>query len=920
MMSAEIPVERAYQTSVQSPTSAPFTSGVSGVEHQGDSLDLLTFQCEQVAGKTHPFLSSPLTPDDATPIRQYQLAPTSLAANASQAPDHPYEVVQQQINQIHQVLQEQGRLLTLLGTGLVFPACVPSWWTGIPPAPTVVSSVKNFSGMMRPSESRYFFREVEGISRMDRNNFKVTDQQEEEQEVQRRASLSQQQPKLTSGIQRRSSAPSMVVKDERTQLETFESTTSLLEHNGELQDFCSGSCNPQTPQYSQRKTQAEIQAQAQVFSMVPRQEQTYINTPLLYQYETPPFQVNATTEREEKVCQLKERNKLREKSHLKERKSSDNPDSRGAESNYQSINQSLSKPTASVGESFREKWVGHQEMKTTDETVAEDKVKGQLELKTAPHGKMAESSSGATSEDRWEQSQQQNTHIRTFKHPRAVYESNSLQHFIAPPSLRDSRVSPQAWRNQEVIVSFKTVNDHIERVSSFDMETLSTGCDERKTHFHLCQCSESRPGSSTGSKWVKGQKQATTTTTAFCLCAPNNTSQASTPLKCSTFPMNSTTRSISSSGRSGEAEDIPPSQYHQFPKLPSPAPSLGLQGSHLNLSEDDYASEEGWMFPGIQKLREDWSLGSGLAPQHQSFFSRDDKSHDEPRLETWYKIQSNTKTSPTESRTKSLSIYSRETSRNQEHLTSSEQRRTTDRGDQKMLKINAQKPDMKPDVLDEAKMAQTSQGFHRERQDQEDRHNTVSDGEESQAMRNHELGSREVQMEQLLPNGCSPMTFTDGTRKIISTDQKTKTVTFFNGDIKHILEDGKVVYYYAGSQTTHTTYPSGLEVLHFPNKQIEKRHPGGKREILFPDQTIKYLEADGSERTIFPDGTIVHLSPSGEKTVDFPSGQREIHTSQYKRREDPDGTVKTIYINGQQEIKYASGRVRIKEKDKVSIM
>ncbi|XP_038583660.1 uncharacterized protein si:ch211-140l13.3 [Micropterus salmoides] len=171
-----------------------------------------------------------------------------------------------------------------------------------------------------------------------------------------------------------------------------------------------------------------------------------------------------------------------------------------------------------------------------------------------------------------------------------------------------------------------------------------------------------------------------------------------------------------------------------------------------------------------------------------------------------------------------------------------------------------------------------------------------------------------TEMEHLLSDGCSLETFTNGTKKVISADQKAKTVTFFNGDIKHILEDGKMVYYYAGSQTTHTTYPSGLEILHFPNRQIEKRHPGGKREILFPDQTIKFLEADGSERTIFPDGTIVHLSPSGEKMVDFPNGQREIHTSQYKRREDPDGTVKTIYPDGRQETKYASGRVRIKDK------
>uniref|UniRef100_A0A7N9AUY0 Uncharacterized LOC113137513 n=1 Tax=Mastacembelus armatus TaxID=205130 RepID=A0A7N9AUY0_9TELE len=173
--------------------------------------------------------------------------------------------------------------------------------------------------------------------------------------------------------------------------------------------------------------------------------------------------------------------------------------------------------------------------------------------------------------------------------------------------------------------------------------------------------------------------------------------------------------------------------------------------------------------------------------------------------------------------------------------------------------------------------------------------------------------AQQTEVEQLLSNGCSLVTFTNGTKTAVSSEQKTRTVTFFNGDVTHILEDGKVVHYYASSQTTHTTYPTGVEVLHFPNKQIEKRHPGGKREILFPDQTIKHLEPDGSERTIFPDGTIVQLSPCGEKMVDFPNGQREVHTSQYKRREYPDGTVKTIFPNGRQETKYASGRVHIKE-------
>ncbi|TMS12731.1 Centromere protein J [Larimichthys crocea] len=89
------------------------------------------------------------------------------------------------------------------------------------------------------------------------------------------------------------------------------------------------------------------------------------------------------------------------------------------------------------------------------------------------------------------------------------------------------------------------------------------------------------------------------------------------------------------------------------------------------------------------------------------------------------------------------------------------------------------------------------------------------------------------EVEPRLSYGCTLVD--NGTRTGMS-----KTVTLFNGDIKHVLEDGKVVYYYAGSQITQTTYPSGLVVLHFPNKQIEKRHPGGEERDLIsrPDHQV----------------------------------------------------------------------------------
>uniref|UniRef100_A0A8C8E6A3 Centrosomal P4.1-associated protein n=1 Tax=Otus sunia TaxID=257818 RepID=A0A8C8E6A3_9STRI len=175
-------------------------------------------------------------------------------------------------------------------------------------------------------------------------------------------------------------------------------------------------------------------------------------------------------------------------------------------------------------------------------------------------------------------------------------------------------------------------------------------------------------------------------------------------------------------------------------------------------------------------------------------------------------------------------------------------------------------------------------------------------------------------VEKVLKNGCHLIFFPNGTCKKVGSDGKTVTITFFNGDVKQVMPDQTVIYYYADAKTTHTTYSNGLEVLQFSNGQIEKHYPDGKKEITFPDQTIKNLFTDGQEESIFPDGTIVRIQRDGSKTIEFNNGQRELHTSQFKRREYPDGTVKTVYMNGQQETKYVSGRVRVKDKDGNIIM
>ncbi|CAG08246.1 unnamed protein product, partial [Tetraodon nigroviridis] len=176
------------------------------------------------------------------------------------------------------------------------------------------------------------------------------------------------------------------------------------------------------------------------------------------------------------------------------------------------------------------------------------------------------------------------------------------------------------------------------------------------------------------------------------------------------------------------------------------------------------------------------------------------------------------------------------------------------------------------------------------------------------------ISHAEGKTETVLANGERLIVFPNGTKKEVSADGQTVKVTFFNGDIKEITEQ-RVIYVYAEAQTTHITYPDGMEVLHFPNNQTEKHFPDGRKEITFPDQTVKNLFPDGREESVLTDGTVIRVNPDGTKEIHFNTGQREIHTADYKRREYPDGTVKTVYNDGRQETRYPSGRLRVKDKD-----
>nr|CAB3229783.1 centromere protein J-like [Phallusia mammillata] len=175
-------------------------------------------------------------------------------------------------------------------------------------------------------------------------------------------------------------------------------------------------------------------------------------------------------------------------------------------------------------------------------------------------------------------------------------------------------------------------------------------------------------------------------------------------------------------------------------------------------------------------------------------------------------------------------------------------------------------------------------------------------------------------IERKLQDGSHEISYSNGTKKVVSADGTNTNVQFANGDVKTIGADGSVSYMYKSSGTKHTTHTNGMQVIEFSNKQIERHFPDGSKHISFADGSSKMMKLNGTEETIFPDGTVMVVKPNGHKTIEFSNGQREIHTAEYKRREYPEGTCKTVYSDGRQETMYASGRLRIKDANGVLIV
>ena len=107
-------------------------------------------------------------------------------------------------------------------------------------------------------------------------------------------------------------------------------------------------------------------------------------------------------------------------------------------------------------------------------------------------------------------------------------------------------------------------------------------------------------------------------------------------------------------------------------------------------------------------------------------------------------------------------------------------------------------------------------------------------------------------------DGKKEVEYKNGTQKSVSPDG-TVVVKFANGDVKTAdAATGKVVYFYAAAQTTHTSNPrQNIEIFEFPNGQVEKHNKDGSKDITFPDGTKKFVHANGASRTRFPDGVVV---------------------------------------------------------------
>ena len=162
-------------------------------------------------------------------------------------------------------------------------------------------------------------------------------------------------------------------------------------------------------------------------------------------------------------------------------------------------------------------------------------------------------------------------------------------------------------------------------------------------------------------------------------------------------------------------------------------------------------------------------------------------------------------------------------------------------------------------------------------------------------------GPRKVVTTKTLPDGKEQKIYENGSydlffknsaslRRTVYPNDYT-IVQFTNGDIRQILPDKTVLYYYKDQDTTQiSVVKENMEVYRFSEGQVEFHYKNGNKEIKFPTGAEKYVYPNGEEITLFNDGSYQCISVDKIKLVHFADGTRTI--------DYPDGKVVSIDEEG----------------------
>lgn len=126
-------------------------------------------------------------------------------------------------------------------------------------------------------------------------------------------------------------------------------------------------------------------------------------------------------------------------------------------------------------------------------------------------------------------------------------------------------------------------------------------------------------------------------------------------------------------------------------------------------------------------------------------------------------------------------------------------------------------------------------------------------------------------------NGVTEVVFLNGSRRE-TFPNKYSIVHFPNGDVKQVLPDSSVVYYYAEHDSCQITYPQqGLNIYTFGTAQIEYHYADKVKHIKFANGAERQIyENDGEEFIIFENGSVQGTNKEGVKLLSMPDGRKEL--------------------------------------------